>query len=109
MHCFQPGITYSPLFYAVDEGNTYAVQCLLKRGADVHWCNTSGINVLSMMARRGAVDLADMITKGIEDPEKLKKYVNVANQDGWGCLHSAAENGHIDMAKWLIDRDGIIV
>ena len=76
----------------------------------MHWRNTSGINVLRIAARNGHIGIADMIVEGIEDPEELRKYVNKTNQDGWGCLHSAAENGRVDMVKWLIDRyDGILI
>ena len=102
------GCVYSLLFFAVLYENEHAVKYLLERGADVEWRNNTGTHVLRMVAKRGLINIGNMIVESVGHPRRIQKLVNAPNNKGWTCLHSAVENNRTDMVYWLMARDGII-
>ena len=70
----------SLLFFAVVYENEPAVKCLLDRGADVRWRNSTGTNVLRLAAKRGLIGIGDRIVEAVGGhPGRIKEFVNT----GW--------------------------
>ncbi|KAG9391473.1 Ankyrin repeats (3 copies) [Carpediemonas membranifera] len=74
----------TPLIAAVFEGFTTIIGLLLDAGADCTVALPSGCSALHIAADRGFVDIAEMLLNA--DPDM----VDVADDDGWSPLHTAA-------------------
>ena len=89
--------TGTPLFGAISEGRTHAVELLLDRGARPNIADSYGRTPLYMTAELGFRDMVQLlIDRGAN--------LNMEDNDKWTPLHGAATEGHKDIVKMLLDE-----
>ncbi|HUU05466.1 MAG TPA: ankyrin repeat domain-containing protein, partial [Patescibacteria group bacterium] len=107
---------YTPLHDAVYGGNIKIVKLLIDHGADIYAADQLGKRPLDLAIERGhaqivpllkplhlAAESGDLIrVKNIV--EKIPKSLNLKDERGWSPLHLAVKNGHLEIAKFLMDR-----
>ena len=85
------------LFFAVKEGQLYAVTLLLDRGGKVNGKDSDGWTLLA--AHYGHANItALLLDRGAE--------VNSKNNNGYTPLHYAAWKGHADVENLLRKKEG---
>ncbi|XP_008582665.1 PREDICTED: 2-5A-dependent ribonuclease [Galeopterus variegatus] len=99
----------TPFIVAGIEGNVELLKLFLSQGADVNECDVHGFTAFMEAAVYGRVEALRFLyesgaevnlgRKTREDQERLKK-------GGTSALMDAAENGHIDVLKILINEMG---
>ena len=103
MFCIGSEIT--PMYLASRAGHTEVVRILVKAGANVNATKSfgfhQGITPLHAAAAKGNVDTIKVLLESDCDP-------NAAASDGGTALHCAAEFGHHEAVRTLLDfkRDG---
>jgi serine/threonine-protein phosphatase 6 regulatory ankyrin repeat subunit B len=82
---------WTPLFWAVKNGNTDIAAYLVSAGADVHAENTKGLTLLQVAYTRNHKDMVDLLRKGgaALDIE----------------IHEAAEQGDLTEVKHILGKD----
>ncbi len=92
------------------------VKLLIDHGADIYAADQLGKRPLDLAIERGhaqivpllkplhlAAESGDLIrVKNIV--EKVPKSLNLKDERGWSPLHLAVKNGHLEIAKFLMDR-----
>jgi hypothetical protein len=86
------------LYWAVYRGNRDAAELLVQKGAAVDSGTRSEGTLLHLAARKGSVEIADMLLRLKPDLLGLK------DSDGNTALHVAAENGYAEVAAFLIEK-----
>lgn len=98
---------FTILFHASLENSLVGFKALVKKGADPKKANKYGTTVLSLMVKRGQMDMMEFAVKGMSQ-EDLKKFVNCRSTSGWTPLMAASEVNKIDTVKWLVERGAIV-
>lgn len=84
---------------AVQEGQMWMVEQILKTDFDIGNKNSEGNTALHLAAQKGMVEMAvKLVSSGMK--------VNMRDNDGWTPLHRAAQKGHVDVVKELIKCQG---
>jgi ankyrin repeat protein len=109
----ESGHGQNALFWAAAEGNVDVVNALIKAGADIHYRLISGFTPLLIAVREGKLTVVKALVKAGAD-------VNETAQPGKGspphqsqgrgvpmagtpAIVLAVENGHFELAAWLLD------
>lgn len=87
-------IIYTPLSYAVDQGNKELVQALLSAGADANAKTNYG--TVPIQRALDKPEIVDLLLKSKADP-------NIVLDSGSTPLIQAIENGYTDSAKLLLE------
>ena len=107
---------FTPLHDAAYGGNIKIVKLLIDHGAAIYAADQLGKRPLDLAIERGhaqivpllkplhlAAERGDLISvKNIVG--KIPKSINLKDEKGWSPLHLAVKNGHLEIAKFLIDR-----
>jgi ankyrin repeat protein len=95
----------TPVSYAVEKGNTAAVQTLLEHGASTAVANIGGDSLLVHAVKIGNASVVEVILSRSKQPavEAISYYVAVNT-----VLHLAVRNGHTEVAAVLL-RHGAAV
>lgn len=123
---------YEEILADAEHNRTEAVLELLQLGLDVNTATPDGTTLLMTAARNGNLDLVDALLKKRANHMVRNSFGDTAlmlaalaghlavverlldlggsqeNRDGWGPLHYAAINGHVEVAHFLI-RKGVKV
>lgn len=91
---------YTPLWYAVRQGDLRCVSVLLAYGADPTVCqdSTYSRNAFHEALRLHNEDIARLIVK------KNRNILNVPDSQGWYPLHYVIENGNIQLMVYLLNH-----
>ena len=68
-----------------------------KQNFDIHIADNEGCTALYHSAKNGSYELLTYFVDMGAD-------INCKNNLGWNCLHIAAQNGHLNLCKTLIDK-----
>ena len=89
---------WTPLSIACRLGFKEIVDLLIARGANATAKIKGGRNVLHVVAFNGFIDICKLLTvNGIEE-------INGVDDEGWTPLHLAAQEGHLDIVKHLVEK-----
>ncbi|KAJ5651018.1 uncharacterized protein N7484_004741 [Penicillium longicatenatum] len=89
---------WTPLHAAVDGGHNELVELLLSRGADIKIPINTGRVPFYTAARNGSLELVRLLYEYSPD-------INVSTQeDQWTPLNVAADLGHFEVVKFLIEK-----
>lgn len=91
----EPGET--PLFAAVRDEQPNAVDWLINAGADMYFKNPFQDNVLHLAARKGLLDIVEMLCEH-------NMLLDIIGQDGFTALNWAIHMRHDDVAICLINH-----
>ena len=94
---------FTLLFHASIINNLVAVHLLLKSGADPTLANIRGTNVFMLFAKRGQVQMAEVSLSQVPE-DRREAAVNATTASGWTALMTAAENGQVEYARWLLQN-----
>ena len=86
----------SPLFWAWKRGKLDIVKVLVKAGADVCVTDNKGDTCLSLTAANGRTETVRYLV-GLPEVD-----VNIADEKDFTALHSAVDEGHVDVVQVLI-------
>jgi ankyrin repeat protein len=116
---FRPQADWTALMYAADKGHTEGVRLLLKAGANPNIKGKDGVTALINSAHNGHVDVVkELLDEKSYKPnmnviEKIYNLfsmnnatnidLNVANNHGMTALMWAADKGHTEIARLLLD------
>ncbi|KAI6781787.1 Glycerophosphodiester phosphodiesterase-like protein [Emericellopsis cladophorae] len=89
------------LAIATKANYTVIVEMLVQAGVDVNWRDATGETALHVAARFGHDECAAVILKGSETTKADLSIVE--NTYAWTPLHVAAVDGHLSVAKLLVD------
>lgn len=96
LHTYKPYSAGDVLFKAVQDQDMEAVQQLLKEGADINSCASSGVTVLIVAASNNNIPLAKLaLSAGVQ--------VNAFDEDGETALTTACYNGFTEMVQLLLE------
>jgi len=93
-----PGVVngYTPLYFAVGTGNAPMLQALLEWGANPNHRADDGAGPLMVgVGAKAPLAIAQGLVSAGAD-------AHAVNNDGFGCLHAAAEVDHHALIPWLI-------
>lgn len=90
----------SPLHAATASSHLNTVKLLVERGADVNVQDEHGNTALQTAVTEGSSGIVEILLDYGANP-------NIAEPQG-GALHIAAQQGHVDIAKQLIDKKAIL-
>ena len=82
----------TPLHYACDNKHVQVALLLVRNGADSSLRNKAGITSLHIICIRGVMELTQLIRDYM---------INVATGSGLTLLHCAADQGHLDVVRYL--------
>jgi ankyrin repeat protein len=85
----------TPLHYACENNHVDIALFLVRNGADTSVRNKAGLTSLHYVCMNGTVALGVLIRDYM---------INVATTSGLTLLHCAADMGHVDMTKYLLDH-----
>ncbi len=88
------------LISAAENGHFSCLCALLEAGASITLATTMGRNALIAAAQYGESKCLHEILK-----KASKSFINCTNQDGESALFLAAENGHLECVKLLLEYD----
>lgn len=88
---------YSGVMWTVVRHRPSVLDVLLEHGADTEAINTWGRNALFLAAWEGDIRPVRTLLAHGADPN------SGAEHDGWTALHKAAEMGHLDIVRALIE------
>lgn len=90
---------YSPLMYAILNGNTECVRVLLHEGqAEVEPSAVTDLMPLTLSCREGHIEVVKLL---IDHGAK-----SLPNTNGEYPIHIAAQKGHSEICRLLVNRDG---
>jgi glycerophosphodiester phosphodiesterase len=97
------GVSQSGAVLAIATKANYKVivEMLVKSGVDINWKDSTGETALHVAARFGHHECAEVIIRGT-DAQKADLEVG-ENSYAWTPLHVAAVDGHLSVAKLLVD------
>lgn len=93
-----PGeILYNEFSHACHNYSEEIIACLISHGADINYPNPNDTTVLTKIAERNFIDVAQML---------LDRKININHQSirGWTALMAAVTNGHIEMVIFLMNN-----
>ena len=112
---------YTPLHYAVQNGQRQAAELLIAHGADINVKDRQGRTPIDLAMNEGRKEMAKLlIAKGVDislhaaayigDLQKVEKFiddgadVDTKDQNGQTALHHAARAGEMEMVEFLIAK-----
>lgn len=102
IECFDPANGSTPLMTASRVGSKHVVEYLLKRGASIEATDSYGRSALHLAAWKGRTSVVEFLLMKAE--EKEIPIVNMKTNGADCPLHEAAEFGHMEVCKLLIER-----
>ncbi|CAB0037255.1 unnamed protein product [Trichogramma brassicae] len=94
----------TPLYLAIDKGNTKAFEILLRRGAQSNLAGEFGLTPLHFIVRDDVDgEMTELFFKFNDDRQQTVQ-INVRDDDGDTPLHLALENGKMKAAEILLRR-----
>jgi ankyrin repeat protein len=95
----------TPLHSACENGNLFLVRLLIEHGADVQSKDKHDVTPIRLAARghRGVSSEDSSRTEIIRLLRDRKASINETNDYGLTLLHEAAANGHVEVARYLVD------
>jgi ankyrin repeat protein len=100
VNAIKPGeALYSALGIAAAQGNRELVQMLLQAGADIHWRDMHGIDIL----KRAAMEAEDSVAASmIEFLASAGLSCQSSDDEGFFAIHNAAQEGKAEVIRTLI-------
>lgn len=119
---------YEEILAGAEHNRNYAVMELLQLGLDVNTATPDGTTLLMTAARNGNLELVDALLKKRANHMVRNSFGDTAlmlaalggklpvverllelggaqeNRDGWTALHYAAISGHVEVARFLIQK-----
>lgn len=102
-----PGSGQTALMWAVAEGNTAVVEALLAAGAEFRAALASGFTPMLFAVRGGHAEIVRMLVQAgvdVNEPAAPPRNQNKFLRKGSSALTTAVENGHFELAVWLVDQ-----
>ena len=94
---------YNLLFHSVVCNNQKTFEALLRHGANPIVTNNRGFTILHLLIRRRLLTWAELCIQYMSRDQQ-KTFVNLATNNGWTPLMTAAECGLVNFTKWLINH-----
>lgn len=90
---------FTPLFSACDSGNVASVCCLIQANVDVNICGDNGLSPLMVCCNSG--HCVDLLLRTKANPNVVVH--------GWCALSYAAQAGHSDIVRTLVNAGATLV
>jgi len=107
---------YTPLHDAAYWGRKNMVLLLVGHGADVYVIDQQGKSPLDLAVEKGHKEIIPFLkplhravesedsSQVIDIVNKIPKSLNIKDEKGWYPLHLAAQTGHLEIIRFLVDQ-----